>query len=82
MAFFERGDASRIPTTLAPRIRRTLSDLDAAVQPRDVDLPGYRLHPLTGDRRGQWSVRVSGNWRIVFRFVNGEAVDVTLVDYH
>ena len=56
--------------------------MDAAVQPRDVDLPGYRLHPLTGDRRGQWSVRVSGNWRIVFRFVSGEAVDVTLVDYH
>ena len=52
------------------------------MQPRDVDLPGYRLHPLTGDRRGQWSVRVCGNWRIVFRFVNREAVDVTLVDYH
>ena len=82
LAFFERGDARRIPTTLASRIRRILSDLDAAVQPRDVDLPGYRLHPLTGDPRGQWSVRVSGNWRIVFRFVNGEAVDVTLVDYH
>ena len=82
LAFFERSDARRIPATLAPRIRRLLSDLDAAVQPRDVDLPGYRLHPLTGDRRGQWSVRVSGNWRIVFRFVNGEAVDVTLVDYH
>ena len=41
-----------------------------------------RLHPLTGDRRGQWSVRVSGNWRIVFRFEDGEAVDVTLIDYH
>lgn len=82
MAFFVRGDARRIPAALAPRIRRILSDLDAAVQPRDVDLPGYRLHQLTGDRRGQWSVRVSGNWRIVFRFVNGEAVDVSLVDYH
>ena len=82
LAFIERGDARRIPAVLAPRIRRILSDLDAAVQPRDMDLPGYRLHRLTGDRRGQWSVRVSGNWRIVFRFVNGEAVDVTLVDYH
>ena len=78
----DRAHARRIPTTLAPRIRRILSDLDAAVQPRDVDLPGYRLHQLTGDRRGQWSVRVSGNWRIVFRFVNREAVDVTFVDYH
>ena len=77
-----RGDARRIPAALVPRIRRILSDLDAAVQARDVDLPGYRLHQLTGNRRGQWSVRVSGNWRIVFRFVNGEAVDVSLVDYH
>ena len=47
-----------------------------------MELPGYRLHPLRGDRRGQWSVRVSGNWRIVFRFVEGEAVDVDLIDYH
>ena len=82
LAFFERGDARRIPASLAPRIRRILSDLDAAVQPGDVKLPGYRLHPLTGDRRGQWSVRVSGNWRIVFRFEDGAAVDVTLIDYH
>ena len=82
LAFFVRGDARRIPASLAPRIRRILSDLDAAVQPRDMNLPGYRLHRLSGDRRGQWSVRVSGNWRIVFRFENGEPVDVTLVDYH
>ena len=47
-----------------------------------MNLPGYHLHPLKGDRRGQWSVRVSGNWRIVFRFAGGVAVDVTLVDYH
>ena len=49
---------------------------------RIADLPQIRPHPLTGDRRGQWSVRVSANRRIVFRFVNGEAVDVDLVDYH
>ena len=81
-AFFERGDTRRIPAALVPRIRRILSDLDSAIQPGDMDLPGYRLHPLAGDRRGQWSVRVSGNWRIVFRFRDGEAVDVTLIDYH
>ncbi len=81
-ALYERDDARRLPASLAPRIRRILSDLDAAVQPGDMNLPGYRLHPLTGDRRGQWSVRVSGNWRIVFRFEDGEPVDVTLVDYH
>ena len=43
---------------------------------------GFRLHPLKGDRAGQWSVRVSGNWRVVFRFEDGEAVDVDLIDYH
>lgn len=56
------------------------TDLMSAI--RIVDRPAYRLHPLTGDRRGQWSVRVSANRWIVFRFVNGEAVDVDLVDYH
>ena len=44
--------------------------------------PGYRLHPLKGERRGLWSVRVSGNWRVVFRFEGMEAVDVDLIDYH
>ena len=47
-----------------------------------MDRPAYRVHPLKGERRGQWRVRVSGDWRIVFRFVNGEAVGVNLIDYH
>lgn len=47
-----------------------------------MDLPGWGLHPLKGNRSGQWSVQVSGNWRIVFRFDQGEAVDVDLTDYH
>ena len=51
-------------------------------QPRPTRATAYRLHPLKGDRRGQWSIRVSGNWRIVFRFVDGKAVDVDLTDYH
>ena len=50
-------------------------------QPENVTLR-FRLHPLKGDRAGQWSVRVSGNWRVVFRFVDGEAVGVDLLDYH
>ena len=82
LAFFERGDARRIPASLTPRIRRILSDLEAALRPGDMDIPGYRLHPLTSDRRDQWSVRVSGNCRIVFRFVDGVATDVDLIDYH
>jgi len=59
-----------------------LDDLDAATQPRDLELPGNRLHQLKGKRRGQWSVTISGNWRIVFRFEAGEPCDVDLVDYH
>ena len=56
--------------------------LRSARQPRDMDQPGFRLHPLRGEYQGHWSVAVSGNWRIVFRFEAGEAMDVDLVDYH
>ena len=59
-----------------------LTALQDARSPRNLDLPGWRLYQLKGGRRGQWSVRVSGNWRIVFRFADGEAVDVDLIDYH
>ena len=79
---FERGDARHLPTSLVPRIRCILANLDVAIGPRDLDMPGYRLHRLTGNRRGHWSVRVSGNWRIIFRFVNGEVADVDPLDYH
>ena len=51
-----------------------LTALQDARSPRNMDLPGWQLHRLKGERRGQWSVRVSGNWRIVFRFNRGEAV--------
>ena len=47
-----------------------------------MDLPGLQLHQLTGNRRGTWAVRVSGNWRLTFRFQDGEPVDVNLEDYH
>ena len=79
---FERGDSRRLNPDHVRRIRRVLADLAVASSPTDLDQPGYRLHRLTGDRREQWSVRVSGNWRIVFRFVDGAAVDVDLIDYH
>lgn len=77
------ADRSRgLPQDLVPRLRRILGTLRVAAKPSDVDVPGYRLHPLKGDRAGYWSIRVSANWRIVFRFENGEPVDVDLVDYH
>ena len=72
-----------LPSDLVPKLRRVLTLLDEARDPGDLgDQPGYRLHPLKSDMAGLWSIRVSGNWRIVFRFEENEAVDVDLVDYH
>ena len=59
-----------------------MADLDAARIPQDLDLPGYRLHPLKGDLKGFWSIWISANRRIVFRFEGGDAYEVDLVDYH
>ena len=79
---YERGDPSRVRADQADRIALALADLDDARKPSDLDLPGYRLHPLKGDRNGFWSISISGNWRVVFRFDDGDAYDVELVDYH
>ena len=79
---FEHDSGRRLPPHFVPRLRYILTMLDEARRPKDMDRPGLRLHPLKGDRRGQWSVWVSGNWRIVFRFDEGEVVGVDLVDYH
>ena len=81
-ALHERDDPARLPARLAPRLRRILFRLQEATHPRSADAPGFRLHPLKGDRAGQRSVHVSGNWRVVFRFEDGEAVAVDLIDYH
>ena len=81
-ALHERDDTVRLPAGLAPRRRRILFRLQGATHPGSADAPGFRLHPLKGNRACQWSVRVSGNWRVVFRFEDGEAVDVDLIDYH
>lgn len=74
------GNDRRLSRAHVPRIRRILTALEYASSPREVEQPGFRLHPLRGS--DLWSVRVSANWRIVFRFVDGEAVDVDLLDYH
>ena len=64
------------------RIEVALADLDAARGPRDLAMPGYRLHQLKGNRQDFWSIRISANWRIVFRFDGGDVYDVDLIDYH
>ena len=79
---YEQGDRRRIPPEFADKIERILARLDIASQPSDMDLPGYRLHSLRGELSGFWSVRISGNWRIVFRFDGSNVRDVDLVDYH
>jgi proteic killer suppression protein len=79
---YERGDASKIRGDQATGIKMMLADLDDAVHPRDLALPGYRLHPLKGDMKGYWSIRVSANWRLIFRFKDGDVYDLDLIDYH
>ena len=80
---YDTGDRRDLKQDQVKRIRRILGILDTAVRIEDVDqLPGMRLHALKGDYAGFWSVSVSGNWRIVFRFEDGEVLDVDLVDYH
>ena len=79
---YESDSPRGLPPELVPRIRRILADLDLAVQPNDLVVPGYRLHPLSGELDGFWSIQVSANWRIVFRFEDGEPTDVNLIDYH
>lgn len=65
-----------------PRIVRVVALLDQAAQPQDLDIPGYHLHPLRGDLQGFWSVRITGNFRLVFRMEDGDVFDIDLVDYH
>lgn len=79
---FEKGDRRRVGPEHVDKVERILARLDAASVVADMDLPGFRLHPLKGDLAGFWSVSVSGNWRIVFRFAAGQARDVDLIDYH
>ena len=79
---YEKDDSRRLHPAHLGKIKRILSRLDEAVNVQHMALPGFQLHPLKGDLRGFWAVSVSGNWRIVFRFENGNAYDVDLVDYH
>jgi toxin HigB-1 len=81
--FYENGRSRGIRADQAKRVRRILTTLDTAATIDDMGvMPGWRLHPLTGDLKGFWSIGVSGNWRLIFRFDAGDAFDLDLVDYH
>ena len=76
------GDASGVSAQHLKRLRAVLAALETAAVPSDMALPGTRLHPLHGDRAGQWSVSISGNWHVVFEFEGRDVTNVDLVDYH
>ena len=80
--FFHDGTKPGIQAQYAVKLRLILGRLGAALTPKDLDLPGLYLHPLGGNRVGTWSVRVSGNWRVTFRFIDGHAERVNYEDYH
>ena len=80
--FFIKGVKSEIQAKHAERLRLILGRLNVSMNARDMALPGLNLHELSGNRRGTWSVKVGGNWRITFRFEGEHATDVEYEDYH
>ncbi len=79
---FENDEGSKLPPDMLVRIRIILSVLHAATDVAGMDIPAFRLHALKGELKGFFSVTVRANWRIVFRFEDGNAFDVDFVDYH
>jgi len=80
--FFTKGSYKGVPAQYGARIERMLDRLDAAREAKDMDLPSFKFHALKGDRKGEFAVSVSGNWRITFEFDGQDAVNVNLEDYH
>ena len=81
-AYFETGSKKGIQAKHANKLRMQLAALDTAQSIEDMDIPGYRLHPLKGKRKNIWSITVKGNWRITFEFEHGDAYIVNYEDYH
>jgi proteic killer suppression protein len=80
--FAETGSKAGIQPEHANRLKRHLCALDAATCPANMNAPGYGLHPLKGELAGHWAVRVSGNWRLTFRFEGEDAVLIDYQDYY
>ena len=81
-ALYERDSKAGLEAKHVAKLRRILSLLDVARSPNDLQIPGFRTHPLKGNRSGFWSIWVSGNWRITFRFVGEDVELVDYLDYH
>jgi toxin HigB-1 len=79
---FESDTPKGVNAAHVRKLKQILALLQVAERIEDLEVPTFRLHALKGDREGWWSITVRANWRVVFRFVNGIALDVDLVDYH
>ena len=80
--YFLEGSKAGVQRSHADRLRLILANLNVATGPRDMGLPGLRLHPLKGERKGSWAVWISGNWRVTFTFIGKDATNVDYEDYH
>jgi len=80
--YFEAGNTRGIQVKHAARLRMQLVALDTAMEVSDLDIPGYKLHPLKGARKGIWSIAVNGNWRLTFEFHDGHVYLLNYEDYH
>jgi len=80
--YFESGSLAGIQAVHAKRLQMQLAALDTAQTIEDMDIPGFRLHPLKGSDHGRWSITVNGNWRVTFGFENGNALVLDYEDYH
>ena len=81
-ALYDERAARRVAPEHVQKLRDILAVLDRSRRPQDVDIPGFRLHPLKGELKGHYAVAVSGNRRVTFRFEEGDVVDVDYLDYH
>jgi len=80
--FYETGSTSGIQRNHATKLRLQIAALDTAYTIEDLDIPGYRLHPLKGSRKGIWSITVNANWRLIFKFTDGNVYILNYEDYH
>jgi proteic killer suppression protein len=80
--FYETGSVAGVQSSHKSRLRVILAALDTSLEIGDMDIPGFKLHPLKGRLKGRWSVSVSGNWRITFEFREGNAYVLDYEDYH
>ena len=81
-ALYDGSTSRRVAPEHVEKLRDILSALDRSTGPEGMNLPGFRLHKLSGDMEGHYAVSVSGNWRVTFRFENGLAIEVNYLDYH